>query len=135
MKNQELVRCLSPLAHMRKSISLTLILLMLLPAVFGQESVANQVTKIGLGTKIELRLRNKQIMRGTRGPSSDAGFTFVDARAGGRQIAFDDVLSVKPLKSHTTRNALIVVGIAAAAVGITAGMIFRCGPLGCGKKL
>ena len=50
-----------------------------------------------------------------------------------RQIEFDDVASVKQLKSHTTRNILIVVGIGVAALGITASITFRCGALGCGK--
>jgi hypothetical protein len=118
---------------MQKTISLALTLLMVFPAAFGQQNVASQITAMPAGTKIELRLNNKQTVRGTRGPLSTAGFTFVDARTGERQIAFDEVVSVKQLKSHTTRNVLIVVGIGVAALGITAGIIFRCGALGCGK--
>ena len=62
---------------------------------------------------------------------STSGFTLVDA--GEHQIAFDDVASVKQLtkKSHVTRNVLIGLGIGVAAVGITAGIIFRCGSFGC----
>jgi hypothetical protein len=72
-------------------------------------------------------------MRGTRGPVSNSGFTLVDARTGEHQIAFDDVASVRQLtkKSHLTRNILIGVGIGVAAVGITAGILFRCGSFGC----
>lgn len=75
-------------------------------------------------------------MRGTRGPVSSSGFTLVDARRAEHQIAFDDVASVKRIsaKSHTVRNILMVTGIGVAALGITAGILLRCGPFGCGKK-
>jgi len=121
---------------MRKTISLALTLLLvthLLPAAFGAESVASQITAMPTGTSIEIRLKNRQEMRGTRGPMSTSGFTLVDARAGEHQIAFDDVASVKRLtkKSHVRRNILIGVGIGVAAVGITAGILFRCGSFGC----
>lgn len=121
---------------MRKTISLALTLLtvtQLLPAAFGAESVASQITAMPTGANIEIRLKNKQEMRGTRGPVSTSGFTVIDARTGEHQIAFDDVASVKQLtkKSHLTRNILIGVGIGVAAVGITAGIIFRCGSYGC----
>jgi hypothetical protein len=118
---------------MQKTISLALALLMVLPAAFGEENVATQITAIPAGTKIELRLNDKKTARGARGPLSNTGFTLVDARTGERQIAFDDVVSVKRVTSHTTRNVLIVVGVGVAALAITAGIIFRCGALGCGK--
>jgi len=122
---------------MQKTISLAVMLLMLThlpPAAFGAESVASQINEMPAGATIELRLKNKQLMRGTRGQVSNSGFTLVDARAGERQIAFDDVASVKqlPRKSHLTRNILIGVGIGVAALGITIGVLLRCGPLGCG---
>jgi hypothetical protein len=116
----------------RKTIALALALFMGLPAAFGQENVASQITAMPAGAKVELHLNNKQTVRGTRGPLSNAGFALLDAHAGNRQIAFDEVVSVKQLKSHTTRNVLIGVGIGVAAIGITLGIIFRCGGLGCG---
>jgi len=108
----------------------------LVPAAFGEDSVASRITAMPTGAKIELRLKNEQKLRGARGPVSSTGFTLVDAHAGERQIAFDDVASVKQLsmkKSHTTRNILIGVGIGVAALGITAAVLLRCGPFGCGK--
>ena len=119
---------------MRQAISLALIFLMvteLVPDAFGADSVASRISAIPEGTKIELRLTNKQKMRGARGSVSASGFTLVDAQTGEHQIAFDDVASVKQVKSHLTRNILIGVGIAVAAVGITAGILFRCGGFGC----
>jgi len=118
----------------RKTISAALTLLMGLPAAVGQQNVASQITAMPTGAKIELRMNNGQTMRGTKGALSNAGFTLVDAHTGDHQIAFDDVASVKQVKSHTTRNILIGVGIGVAALGITAGIILRCGPFGCGKK-
>jgi hypothetical protein len=106
----------------------------LLPAAFGAESVASQIGAMPAGTHIELSLKNKEKMRGTTGPVSNSGFTLVDARSGQHQIAFDDVASVKQLKSHVARNILIVVGIGAVAIGITAAVLLRCGPLGCGHQ-
>lgn len=124
---------------MRKTISLALTLLIvtdLLPAAFGADSVASRITAMPTGTTIEIRLKNKRKMRGTRGPVSNSGFTLVDARNGEQQIAFDDVVALKQFtkKSHLTRNILIGVGIGVAALGITIGILLRCGPLGCGSK-
>jgi hypothetical protein len=101
---------------MRHTVSLALALLMLThlcPRSFGAENVTTQITSMPLGTNIELRLKNKQTLRGARGEVSDSGFTLVDSRGGGSQIAFDDITSVKQStkKSHTTRNILIGVGI------------------------
>ena len=83
-------------------------------------SIRAQIVGMPLGTRIELRLKDKQKLRGARGAVSDSGFTLVDARSGERQIAFDDVASVKHVnaKSHTGRNILIGVGIGVGAVAI-----------------
>jgi hypothetical protein len=86
-----------------------------------------------LGANIEIRLKTKQRLRGARGAVTGAAFTLVSPHAAEQQIAFDDLASVKlySVKSHTTRNILIGVGIAAAALGITIAILLRCGPLGC----
>ena len=123
---------------MRKTISLTLTLLMvmsLVPAALGEDDVAAQITVMPAGAKLELHLKNNQTMRGAKGPVSNAGFTLVDAHKSEHQITFDEVASVKQLKSHLTRNVLIGVGIGVAALGITAGILLRCGGLGCGSKI
>ena len=91
---------------------------MVLPAAFGQQNLASQITAIPVGTKIELRLKNKQTVRGVRGQLSNVGFMLVDDRTGERQIAFDEVVSVKRYKAHPVRNTLIVVGIVLVALGI-----------------
>jgi len=99
-------------------------------------NVATQVAAMPEGAKIELRLKTKETLRGARGPVSDAGFTLVSTHATDRQIAFDDVLSVKLYKSHTTRNVLIIVAIGVVVtVGIIAAVALRCAPLGCNTKL
>jgi len=123
---------------MRGLLSLALITLMavhLEPAALGADSVASQIAAMPAGTRIEVRLKNKQKMRGATGPVSSSGFALVDARQGERQIAFDDVASVQKIsgKSHLKRNVLIGVVVGVAALGITAAVILRCGPFGCGK--
>ena len=87
-----------------------------------------------LGSGVELRLKNKQVLRGARGAVSDAGFIIVEGRTGERQIAFDDVASVKLYikKSHTLRNVLIVTAVVVVVVGI---VIAVRGPLSGGRLL
>jgi hypothetical protein len=94
--------------------------LQLTPTAFAASSIASQITAMPLGTRIELRLKDRQEMSGTTGAVSGSGFAFVDASTGEHHIAFDDVLSVKRLdkKSHVARNVLICVGIAAVVTGI-----------------
>jgi hypothetical protein len=100
-------------------------------------AMTTQITAMALGANIEIRLKNKQKMRGARGAVSNTGFLLVDSHSAEQQVAFDDVASVKQFsgKSHTTRNILIGAGIAVAAIGITMGILLRCGGLGCNSKL
>jgi len=105
---------------MRQTLSVFLALLMvarLAPAAPDTASITAQITSIPFGAPIELRLTDKQKLRGTRGALSNTGFAFAEAHGGERQIAFADVASVKQTttKSHTTRNVLIGVGIGLAA--------------------
>jgi hypothetical protein len=96
-------------------------------------SVTTQIVAMPLGTNIELRLKNKEKHRGSRGAVTNTGFALVDARGTEQQVAFDDVVSVKlySAKSHTTRNILIGAGIALVGVAIWIGIELRCGPFGC----
>lgn len=121
---------------MRQALSI-LLTLALLPrfAAADTPSVTQQIAAIPQGAAIELHLKNKEKLRGTKGAVSETGFTLITAPAD-RQIAFADVASVKLHKSHTTRNVLIIVGIGVVAtVGIIAAVALRCGPLGCNSKL
>ena len=104
-------------------LSLGLVLLMvpsLIPAAFGADNVTNQITGMREGISIELHLKNKQILRGTRGEVSASSFALVDPSGGNREITFDEVASVKQLtrKSHTTRNILIGVGIGVVVLAV-----------------
>jgi len=120
---------------MRQILSLVLALGMLtnLGPAFAAENVTSQINGMALGTNIEVRLTNKQKVRGAKGAVSASGFMLVDARTGERQIAFNDVTSVKQFgKSHTTRNILIGVVIGVVAVVATIGiLVAKCGPFGC----
>jgi hypothetical protein len=124
---------------MRQALSFTLTLLMVTqvgPAALAAESVASEISAMPTGTRIEVRLKNKQTLRGERGEVSAAGFNLVNSGTADRQLAFDDITSVKQLnkKSHTTRNVLIIAGIAVAVVvAIVAVHIANCAPLGCGS--
>jgi len=109
----------------RQVLSLTLALAILTrfaAASPDTASVTTQIVGMALGTQIELRLKNKERIRGARGAVSNTGFALVDAHAAERQIAFDDIISVKQLngQSHIRRNILIVTGIVVVAVLVVA---------------
>jgi hypothetical protein len=122
---------------MRQFLSVILALTIIARLVEADEpAIAAQIAAIPLGARVELRTKTNEKLRGSKGAASDTGFTLINPPAADRQIAFDDVASVKLYKSHTTRNVLIIVGIGVVAtVGIIAAVILRCGPLGCNSKL
>jgi hypothetical protein len=126
---------------MRQALSVILtltILSRLAPASPNTASLTAKIVAMPLGANIELRLKSKQKIRGARGAVSNTGFVLVDAHAAEQQIAFDDVVSVKEFsgKSHTTRNVVIIVAVAAVAtIAIVIGVALRCGPFGCNSKL
>ena len=87
--------------------------------VHAQSTVSAQVANFPLGANIQVLLKTNKKLRGTRGADSPTGFALLDAKAGARQLTFDEVESVKPIgKSHTTRNVLIGVTIGVAALAI-----------------
>ena len=115
---------------MRQTLSLVLVLLMVTqlgPAAFGADSVRSQITGMPTGANIKVRLKDQQTLRGTRGEVTDSGFTLVNPGAGDRQLAFDDVSSVKQLNRHphTLRNVLIIWGI--VVVGVAGALAIDCG--------
>ena len=120
---------------MRQILCLMLVSLLvcqLVPVASGADTVSGQITGMPTGTKIEILLTNKQKLRGARGEVSDTGFTLLNPDTGNRQIAFSDVTSVKVTKkSHTTRNVLIVVGIAVVVVVAVLAIHIKNCPLGC----
>jgi hypothetical protein len=112
--------------RVRQTLSLVLVLLMLVqlgPAVFGADSVRNQINKMPTGANIEVYLKDQQMLRGMKGDVTDSGFTLENPSAGNRQIAFGDISSVKRIKrkTHSTRNVLILLGVVVVgAVGVLA---------------
>jgi hypothetical protein len=121
---------------MRQVLSLVLISLLVCPlgpVAFGADNLAKQISGMPTGTDIEVRLKSKQTLRGGRGEVTASGFTLLNPSAGNRQIAFDDVASVKQVnkKSHTKRNVLIIVGIAVVAVAVAVVIYAKNCPLGC----
>jgi hypothetical protein len=104
------------------------------PAVFVADNVPSQITGMPTGTRIEVHLKNKQVMKGTRGEVSASGFTLVNPPAGDLQLAFADVTSVKQVKkNHTTRNILIIGGVAVVAVAVALTIYIKRCPIGCGS--
>jgi hypothetical protein len=109
----------------RQALSVILALAMVHPLAFAGPEISSLTARIlamPLGTHMELRLKSKEKIRGDRGAASDTGFALLDKRAVERQIAFDDVVSVKQLdpSSHLGRNILIGVGIVVGATAVVA---------------
>ena len=127
---------------MRQIIGLVLTFLMIMnsvPAAMAADDIASRVAAMPTGTKIEVRLKSKQKLRGSTGAVSNSGFTLTDSQTVAHQIAFDDVASVKQINakpSHLTRNLLIIVGVGVAVTAIVIGIhIAKCGPLGCNSRI
>ena len=121
---------------MRQALSLILTFGMLASLTMAAPDTAvitSQILAMSVGTNIELRLMTKEKLRGARGTGSTTGFTLVNPKLGDRQIHFDEIQSVKlyVVKSHTTRNILIGVGITIGALAIIGAILERCGSLGC----
>ena len=91
----------------------------------AQSTVSAQIANFPLGANIQVRLKTNEKLRGTRGADSPTGFALLHAKAGERQLTFDEVESVKLVgKSHTTRNVLIgvTIGVVAVAIVIAVGI-------------
>jgi hypothetical protein len=90
--------------------------------VQAQASVTAQINDLPLGANIQVLLKSKQKLRGTRGAVSEAGFT-LEAQSGARRLNFGEVASAKPIvhKSHGVRNGVIGVAI---GVGVVFGLLF-----------
>jgi hypothetical protein len=106
---------------MRPTLALALVWLMMMQLDFpacGADNVSSQIGRIPLGATIEVHLKDKQELKGTRGEVSGSGFTLGNLSTGDRQVAFDDVTSVKDLTkhSHKTRTILVITGIAVVAI-------------------
>ena len=84
-------------------------------------NVPAQINDLPLGANIQVVLKTKQKLRGTRGAVSEAGFTLLDSHSAAKQLTFDEVKSVKLTgKSHTTRNVVLVVVLGAVIVATVA---------------
>ena len=79
------------------------------------------MVEIAPGTRVEVRLVSERRLKGLRGEVTEDGFLLmngVKGNGGSERIAFADVRSIKVLKSHTTRNVLIVVGVGVVVVAV-----------------
>jgi hypothetical protein len=92
------------------------------PELFAADTVASQITAMKPGTHMEVRLKSKEKLRGTRGDVSASGFTLLNKSAADRQITFAEVTSVTK-KSTGKRKALIATAIV-VGVGVVVVVTF-----------
>lgn len=123
---------------MRQYLTIGLVLLMaanLNSTAFGADDIAIQVAAVPMGAKVDVHLKNRQTLHGTRGAVSDSAFTLVNGGSTDRQVAFVDVASVKQAKSHTLRNVLIIAGVGVVIVVVVLAVHIAHCPLGCPAKV
>lgn len=99
------------------------------PQVDLKDDAKTRVRAIPLGSLVDVRLNNNEKIRGRMGEVPDEGFLIQTVQGGKvetRKIAFTDMKSVKFVhKSHTTRNILLVAGIAVAVLAIVVAVGFK----------
>lgn len=111
---------------MQKAVSVGLLLTLLahmdVPAIAQLPDASNRIRRgvvdIPQGARVDVRLLSERRLKGLRGEVLEDGFMLMDdgGKTGSQRIAFADVRSIKVVKSHTTRNVLIVVGVVIAVV-------------------
>jgi hypothetical protein len=104
------------------------------PGQAGSEpkpTLKEQVIQIPAGAQVEVRLLNKERLRGRLGDISDEGFTVQIAqgnRIDTRKVAYGDVKSVKAIGNKEKRRG-ILIGVV-ATVGILLVLALTIGHLG-----
>jgi hypothetical protein len=92
------------------------------PPASQTQTIKDRAVKIPAGSKVEVRLTNKEKLKGRVGAVSDDGMVLEYSKAGQteeRKIAFGEVQSLKKQRStawSVTRKALIVSGVIWAIV-------------------
>jgi hypothetical protein len=94
------------------------------------KAAKTRVIAIPMGSLVDVRLNDKEKIRGRMGEVSEEGFVLQAVQGGKvetRKIAFTDIKSVKSIgKSHTTRNILLVacigVGVIVVLLTLRAGL-------------
>jgi len=97
----------------------------------AKPTLKEQVGQIPAGSQVEVRLLNKERLRGRLGEVSDDGFTVQIAQANRietRKVAFGDVKSVKVMGNNDKKRG-ILIGVA-AAFGILLVLALTIGHLG-----
>ena len=93
------------------------------PSASKKRTPKEQVIQIPTGAQVEVRLLNKERLRGRLGDISDEGFTVLIAqenRIETRQVVFSDVKSVKEIRKQ--RTALYVFLGVAMTLGLLLGV-------------
>jgi len=111
---------------MQKAVSVGLLLALLahmdVPAIAQVPDASNRIRRgvvdIPQGARVDVRLLSERRLKGLRGEVLEDGFMLMDdgGKTGSQRIAFADVRSIKVMKSHTTRNVMIVVGVVIVVV-------------------
>ena len=92
------------------------------PQATKKPTLQEKVLEIPLGSRVQVRLKNKEKLRGRLGEVSNEGFVVQYARGNQieeRKIGFDEVKSLKVKKDGSNKTLLVL-----AAVGAGVGVFF-----------
>jgi hypothetical protein len=91
------------------------------PSPQQTQKVAAQIAKIAMGSEIEVRLFSKEKLRGRLGEVSDTGFVLLIPTGNSmtkRNLAFDQVKSVRLVKRRARGGPALPIEIAAVIVAV-----------------
>ncbi len=115
-------------------------LLHIVPAAYGDGMMETRIRSFPTGTRIEVRLRDGQKVRGTKGAEGERSFLLFDDRSVERKIAYEQVARVREIQQTPSRkSAYILFGVTfgiAVAISIAMAVHFanQCKSLSCAGK-
>lgn len=115
---------------MKNVVTILLCVLLALPAAAANKFDA-VAAKIPLGTQVEVRLKDKQPIRGSMGEVFPGGFTiqvWVDGRQTQRRILLDEVQSLRKRTGSGIKGyaiAVVFVAVSAAVASAVSGAVRR----------
>jgi hypothetical protein len=90
------------------------------------QTVKDRAVQIPAGSKVEIRLIDKQKLKGRIGTVSDDGIVLKYSKAGQpeeRRIAFTEMASIKKAGWGTGRKVLVGAGLAFVGAGLILGLV------------
>jgi hypothetical protein len=112
---------------MKSPIACLLILALVVPASARDQTPLEQARGIAFGSKIQVELKTRQIVRGRLGQMTDTSFTLDPAKVGGGpgiEMLFQDVSEIRSVESKKKQK--LMTSIQVVVLGLP--LLLFCGP-------